>query len=90
MYAVYCENNLFIFTLLKFCDFWCFSNHTHIYPFFPLLSRFLSINLKIIIYLRKNKMIFLVTVGTQAAVLAGLDVTMFIEFNPPDDHTWVS
>ena len=30
------------------------------------------------------------TVGTQAAVLAGLDVTMFIEFNPPDDHTWVS
>jgi hypothetical protein len=30
-----------------------------------------------------------VTVGTQAAVLAGLDITMFIEFNPPGDHTWV-
>ena len=29
------------------------------------------------------------TVGTQAAVLAGLDITMFIEFNPPEDHTWV-
>ena len=28
------------------------------------------------------------TVGTQAAVLAGLDITMFIEFNPPDDSTW--
>eukprot|EP00978_Attheya_sp_CCMP212_P006099 scaffold13742_cov46-Attheya_sp.AAC.1 len=31
-----------------------------------------------------------VTVGTQAAVLAGLDVTMFIEFNPPDNEAWVS
>jgi hypothetical protein len=30
-----------------------------------------------------------VTVGTQAAVLAGLDVTMFIEFNPPDNTAWV-
>jgi hypothetical protein len=30
-----------------------------------------------------------VTVGTQAAVLAGLDVTMFIEFNPPDNAAWV-
>ena len=29
------------------------------------------------------------TVGTQAAVLAGLDITMFIEFNPPEDHAWV-
>jgi len=29
-----------------------------------------------------------VTVGTQAAVLAGLDITMFIEFNPPDNSTW--
>mmetsp|Transcript_23484 Transcript_23484/g.65335 ORF Transcript_23484/g.65335 Transcript_23484/m.65335 type:complete len:295 (-) Transcript_23484:162-1046(-) len=28
------------------------------------------------------------TVGTQAAVLAGLDITMFIEFNPPDDAAW--
>jgi hypothetical protein len=30
-----------------------------------------------------------VTVGTQAAVLAGLDITMFIEFNPPHDSVWV-
>eukprot|EP00550_Attheya_septentrionalis_P005960 CAMPEP_0198291462 /NCGR_PEP_ID=MMETSP1449-20131203/8983_1 /TAXON_ID=420275 /ORGANISM="Attheya septentrionalis, Strain CCMP2084" /LENGTH=312 /DNA_ID=CAMNT_0043990103 /DNA_START=206 /DNA_END=1142 /DNA_ORIENTATION=+ len=30
----------------------------------------------------------LMTVGTQAAVLAGLDVTMFIEFNPPDNAAW--
>ncbi|KAL7563594.1 hypothetical protein ACA910_004496 [Epithemia clementina (nom. ined.)] len=28
------------------------------------------------------------TVGTQAAVLAGLDITMFIEFNPPSETTW--
>lgn len=28
------------------------------------------------------------TVGTIAAVLAGLDITMFIEFNPPSDPTW--
>eukprot|EP00542_Grammatophora_oceanica_P021798 CAMPEP_0194054004 /NCGR_PEP_ID=MMETSP0009_2-20130614/52077_1 /TAXON_ID=210454 /ORGANISM="Grammatophora oceanica, Strain CCMP 410" /LENGTH=315 /DNA_ID=CAMNT_0038702345 /DNA_START=196 /DNA_END=1139 /DNA_ORIENTATION=+ len=28
------------------------------------------------------------TVGTQAAVLAGLDITMFIEFNPPNNETW--
>jgi hypothetical protein len=26
---------------------------------------------------------------TIAAVSAGLDITMFIEFNPPDDSTWV-
>jgi hypothetical protein len=31
-----------------------------------------------------------VTVGTQAAVLAGLDITMFIEFNPPHNNEWVS
>ena len=31
-----------------------------------------------------------VTVGTQAAVLAGLDITMFIEFNPPHNDEWVS
>jgi hypothetical protein len=31
-----------------------------------------------------------VTVGTQAAVLAGLDITMFIEFNPPHNDDWVS
>ena len=30
-----------------------------------------------------------VTVGTQAAVLAGLDITMFIEFNPPANEEWV-
>lgn len=30
----------------------------------------------------------LMTVGTQAAVLAGLDITMFIEFNPPGDDAW--
>lgn len=30
----------------------------------------------------------LMTVGTQAAVLAGLDVTMFIEFNPPPNSEW--
>lgn len=30
------------------------------------------------------------TVGTQAAVLAGLDVTMFIEFQPPPNDEWVS
>jgi hypothetical protein len=30
----------------------------------------------------------LMTVGTQAAVLAGLDITMFIEFNPPFDGTY--
>lgn len=30
----------------------------------------------------------LMTVGTQAAVLAGLDITMFIEFNPPHDNEW--
>eukprot|EP00980_Cylindrotheca_fusiformis_P008144 scaffold1727_cov133-Cylindrotheca_fusiformis.AAC.47 len=30
----------------------------------------------------------LMTVGTQAAVLAGLDITMFIEFQPPDNITW--
>ena len=29
------------------------------------------------------------TVGTQAAVLAGLDITMFIEFNPPHNDDWV-
>jgi len=28
------------------------------------------------------------TVGTQAAVLAGLDVTMFIEFQPPPNEEW--
>ncbi len=28
----------------------------------------------------------LMTVGTQAAVLAGLDITMFIEFTPSQDH----
>jgi len=28
------------------------------------------------------------TVGTQAAVLAGLDVTMFIEFQPPPNDEW--
>lgn len=28
------------------------------------------------------------TVGTQAAVLAGLDITMFIEFNPPSETAW--
>ena len=32
----------------------------------------------------------LMTVGTQAAVLAGLDITMLIEFNPPDDTVWQS
>jgi hypothetical protein len=33
----------------------------------------------------------LMTVGTQAAVLAGLDITMFIEFNPPfTDAEWPS
>ena len=32
----------------------------------------------------------LMTVGTQAAVLAGLDITMFIEFAPPDDDRWPS
>jgi hypothetical protein len=30
-----------------------------------------------------------VTVGTQAAVLAGLDITMFVEFQPPDNLIWV-
>ena len=28
------------------------------------------------------------TVGTQAAVLAGLDITFFVEFNPPPDSDW--
>lgn len=28
------------------------------------------------------------TVGTQAAVLAGLDITMFIEFQPPPNSEW--
>mmetsp|Transcript_1743 Transcript_1743/g.4202 ORF Transcript_1743/g.4202 Transcript_1743/m.4202 type:complete len:260 (+) Transcript_1743:399-1178(+) len=28
------------------------------------------------------------TIGTQAAVLAGLDVTMFIEFQPPPNEEW--
>ena len=32
----------------------------------------------------------LMTVGTQAAVLAGLDVTMFIEFQPPPNEEWVN
>lgn len=32
---------------------------------------------------------FPVTVGTQAAVLAGLDITMFIEFQPPETMAWV-
>ena len=32
----------------------------------------------------------LATVGTIGAVLAGLDITMFIEFSPHDDSTWVS
>lgn len=31
---------------------------------------------------------FVVTVGTQAAVLAGLDITMFIEFQPPPTEAW--
>ncbi|KAG7347367.1 hypothetical protein IV203_016072 [Nitzschia inconspicua] len=30
----------------------------------------------------------MMTVGTQAAVLAGLDITMFIEFNPPGNSEW--
>ena len=30
----------------------------------------------------------LMTVGTQAAVLAGLDITMFIEFSPEPDENW--
>jgi len=30
----------------------------------------------------------LMTVGTQAAVLAGLDITMFIEFQPPPNSDW--
>jgi hypothetical protein len=30
----------------------------------------------------------LMTVGTQAAVLAGLDITMFIEFTPAPEHEW--
>lgn len=30
----------------------------------------------------------LMTVGTQAAVLAGLDMTMFVEFNPPPNSEW--
>lgn len=30
----------------------------------------------------------LMTVGTQAAVLAGLDITMFIEFQPPANEEW--
>ena len=32
----------------------------------------------------------IVTVGTQAAVLAGLDITMFIEFTPAKESEWVS
>ena len=32
---------------------------------------------------------FAVTAGTQAAVLAGLDITMFIEFIPHADADWV-
>lgn len=28
------------------------------------------------------------TVGTQAAVLAGLDITMFVEFQPPKNEDW--
>jgi hypothetical protein len=31
----------------------------------------------------------LMTVGTQAAVLAGLDITMFVEFHPPEVHDFV-
>jgi len=30
-----------------------------------------------------------VTVGTQAAVLAGLDMTMLVEFQPPPNSEWV-
>ena len=30
----------------------------------------------------------LMTVGTQAAVLAGLDITLFVEFQAPDDDRW--
>mmetsp|Transcript_9620 Transcript_9620/g.12705 ORF Transcript_9620/g.12705 Transcript_9620/m.12705 type:complete len:302 (-) Transcript_9620:122-1027(-) len=30
------------------------------------------------------------TVGTQAAVLAGLDITMFIEFTPHEDSAWAT
>ena len=32
----------------------------------------------------------LMTVGTQAAVLAGLDITLFVEFHPPDDAAFSS
>ena len=32
----------------------------------------------------------LMTVGTQAAVLAGLDITMFIEFVPAHDSEWMT
>ncbi len=32
----------------------------------------------------------LMTVGTQAAVLAGLDITFFIEFHPADDSEWLA
>jgi len=31
----------------------------------------------------------LMTVGTQAAVLAALDVTLFVEFQPPPDSEWL-
>lgn len=37
-----------------------------------------------------NRTTMLATVGTIGAVLAGLDITMFIEFTPHDDSTWVS
>jgi hypothetical protein len=30
------------------------------------------------------------TVGTQAAFLAGVDITMFIEFSPPTDDQWLT
>mmetsp|Transcript_23634 Transcript_23634/g.35149 ORF Transcript_23634/g.35149 Transcript_23634/m.35149 type:complete len:290 (-) Transcript_23634:109-978(-) len=32
----------------------------------------------------------LMTVGTQAAVLAGLDITLFVEFTPAKDSEWLS
>ena len=54
--------------------------------FYYSMTRFYFLILNGFLFLIKK----LVTVGTQAAVLAGLDITMFIEFNPDKNDAWVS
>lgn len=46
-------------------------------------------NISCLLIFRETPLDKTATIGTIAAVLAGLDITMFIEFTPHDDSTWV-